>query len=97
PKDVLGGDALNLENGYITVHPGNVWFGVSELDQEERARRRAQDIGTELYIENLFTKKRQFVASTTEPLYYFKSKWLSDTELQYELPNGEKKIYKINE
>ena len=21
PADVLGGDALNLENGYITVHP----------------------------------------------------------------------------
>lgn len=52
-------------------------------------------IGTELYIENLFIKERRFIASTTEPLWYFKPIWISDTELEYELPSGEKKIYKI--
>jgi hypothetical protein len=94
PKDVLGGDALNLENGFITVHPGNVWYGIAEITEQEKAKRRAQGIGTELYIQNLFTNKSLFVASTTEPLWYFKSQWISDTELQYEMPNGEKKIYK---
>lgn len=97
PKDVLGGDALNVENGYITVHPGNVWFGIVEFTEEEKAKRRAQGIGTELYIENLITGNRYFVDKTDEPLWYFQPKWLSDTELEYELPSGEKKIYKIEE
>ncbi len=97
PQDVLGGDALNLEKGLITVQPGNVWYGIVELTEEEKAQRRAQGIGTELYIHNLFTKKQNLVATTTEPLWYFKPKWVSDTELEYELPTGDKKIYKINE
>lgn len=97
PQDVLGGDALNIENGYITVHPGNVWFGFAELTEEEVARRRAQGIGTELYIHNLFTGKQQFVDKTDEPLWFFQPKWPSNTELQYTLPNGEKKVYKINQ
>jgi len=97
PQDVLGGDTLNVENGYITVHPGNVWIGIAEINEEEKERRRKEGIGTELYIENLITKERHFVDKTDEPLWYFKPKWLSDTELEYELPTGEKKIYKINE
>lgn len=97
PQDVLGGDALNVEKGYITVHPGNVWYGFADMTEEEKAKRRVQGIGTELYIHNLFTGERQFIDKTTEPLWYFKPQWLSDTELQYELPTGEKKIYKINE
>jgi len=95
PQDVLGGDALNVENGYITVHPGNVWFGIVEFTEEEKTKRRAQGIGTEIYIYNLFTKERHLVDKTDEPLWFFKPKWISDTELEYELPTGEKKIYKI--
>jgi len=55
----------------------------------------AKGIGTELYIENLLTQKRLFVDKTGEPLWYFKPKWISDNELQYEMPSGEKKIYVI--
>ena len=95
PEDVLGGDALNLENGWITVHPSNIWFGSADLDEEERERRRKGGIGTDLYIENLFTKERRFVTHTDEPLWYFKPKWLTDTELQYTLPSGEAKIFTI--
>lgn len=97
PKDVLGGDDLNVEKGYITVHPGNVWFGIAELTEEEKAKRRAQGIGTELYIHNLFTNERHLVDKIDEPLWYFKPKWVSDIELEYELPTGEKKIYEIKE
>lgn len=95
PKDVLGGDALNLENGYVTVHSKNIWIGVAELEEEEKIRRRAQGIGTELYIENLITGERHFVTKTNEPLWYFKPKWVSETALEYQLPSGEKKVYKI--
>lgn len=95
PKNILGGDVLNFENGYITVHPGNTWFGFADITQEEKEKRRKEGIGTELYIENLFTKERRFVASTTEPLWYFKPRWISDDELRYIEPNGEIKVYKI--
>jgi hypothetical protein len=97
PKDVLGGDALNVENGYITIQPDSPWIGIYEQEEIEKERRRKEGIGTELYIYNLFTKDQKFVASTTEPLWYFRPNWFSDTELQYELPTGEKKIYKISE
>ncbi len=97
PEDVLGGDALNVNTGYITVHPGNVWFGIAEFTQEEKEKRRKQGIGTELYIHNLFTGERQFVDETDEPLWYFKPLWISDIELEYTLPSGEKKIYKISD
>lgn len=96
PQDVLGGDALNVENGFITVHPGNTWFGFSDMTEEEKEKRRKQGIGTELYIHNLITGERKFIVKTEEPLYFFKPKWISNTELQYELPNGEKKIYILN-
>ena len=32
---------------------------------------------------------------TDEPLYSFKPEWISDTELQYEMPDGEIRIYKL--
>lgn len=94
PKDVLGGDALNLDRGLITVHPGNVWYGIAEVDEEEKAVRKTKGIGTELYVQNLITGTREFVASTTEPLHYFKPVWISSSELQYVMPEGETKTYR---
>jgi len=95
PPDVLGGDQLNLETGWLTVHPGNVWFGVAELFEEEKAKRRVQGIGTDLYLHNLLTGQRLFVAHTDEPIHYFKPKWLSDAELEYSLPSGERKVFTV--
>ncbi len=89
PPDVLGGDALNLDTGDITVHPGHIWFGDKEAYEEDRASRRAKGIGTELYIENLFTHKRTLVATSTEPNAYFKPKWFSSTTLEYFMPTVE--------
>lgn len=95
--DTLGGDALNAEKGLITVHPGNIWYGFEDMTQEEIARRRAKGIGTELYIYDLFAKTKQFVASTTEPLWYFAPKWISTNELEYKMPSGEKRVWKTME
>ncbi|MEK7608227.1 MAG: hypothetical protein AAB495_01480 [Patescibacteria group bacterium] len=95
PKDVLGGDALNLERGLTTIHPGNVWYGVTDITEEEKARRRKEGIGTELYIHNLLTGERTFIASTTEPLWFYQPRWTSETELQYTLPSGEKRVYVV--
>ena len=96
PEGVLGGDVFNVNTGYITVHPNTPWIGISEQEKIEKEKRRKQGIGTELYIHNLINGERQFVASTDEPLWWFKPQWLSDAELQYELPDGERKVFRIN-
>ncbi|MEK7148446.1 MAG: hypothetical protein AAB770_00845 [Patescibacteria group bacterium] len=98
PKMTMGGDALNINNGMLTygedVAP---WSGVVEIDQQIQKEAIQTGQISSFYIYNLFTKKKYLIATTTDPTYYFRPYWLSDTELQYELPTGEKKIYKINE
>jgi parallel beta-helix repeat protein len=96
PEGVLGGSALNIEKGYVTQHPGHVWTGIDILTEQIKEEWREQGKISSLYLYNLFTKERTLLATTDEPLWRFKPKWLSDTELEYELPNGERKIYKIN-
>lgn len=41
--------------------------------------------------------KIAIVAHTDEPLHYFKPKLLSDTELEYFFPDGERRVYRIPE
>ena len=93
PENTVGGDVLNFDTGYTTVHSGYIYFGVYELVQEEKEERRKKGIGTELYVESLITKERHFVDKTDEPLWFFKPKWISETKLEYYLPSGERKIY----
>ena len=93
PENALGGDALNFDTGYVTSHLGYIYFGVYELEQEEKEERRKKGIGTELYVESLITGERYFVDKTEEPLWFFKPKWISETELEYYLPSEEKKVF----
>ena len=97
PENTIGGDALNFDTGYVTSHPGYIYFGIYEVAQEEKEERREKGIGSEIYIESLITGKRHFVDKTDEPLWFFKPKWVSNTELKYYLPSGEKKVYEIGE
>jgi len=44
----------------------------------------------------LFTKEDRLIESTKEdPIWFYKPEWISENELEYELPSGEKKIYNI--
>lgn len=97
PEGVGGGDALNTEKGLVTRHPGYVWTGLDILTEEIKKEWRKQGKKSTLYLYNLFTKEQILLETTDEPLWFFKPKWLSDTELQYELPTGEKKIYRVKE
>lgn len=45
------------------------------------------------YIQLLTNKKTKIVFTDSE--WRFNSEWLLDTELEYELPTGEKKFFKI--
>lgn len=96
PDGAMGGSDLNINTGYITIQPGQVWTGDYQMDQDLKEQYRKEGKKSLLYIYNLFTKEKILVVETEEPLWWFKSQWISDSELQYEMPNGEKKIYKLN-
>ena len=97
PENVMGGDALNFNTGYITVHPYNEWYGIYEIEQIEKEKMRKEGIGSEIYVESLIAGKRYFVDEIDEPLWFFKPKWISNTELEYYFPSGEKRVYEIVE
>lgn len=96
-EGVGGGDALNTEKSLVTRHPGYVWTGLDILTEEIKKEWREQGKKSALYLYNLFTKEQILLETTNEPLWFFKPKWLSDTELEYESPTGEKEIYRISE
>jgi len=95
PDGAMGGSDLNINTGYLTIQPGQVWTGFSDIEEELKAQYKKEGKKSSLYIYNLFTKKKLLVAETEEPLWWFEAKWISDTELEYKMPNGEKMIYKL--
>ncbi|OHA14326.1 MAG: hypothetical protein A3G49_05895 [Candidatus Sungbacteria bacterium RIFCSPLOWO2_12_FULL_41_11] len=97
PGGTLGGTAFNPEYGYVTYNTGPGWIGIDIVTEQVHNEWRKAGKIVELYVYNLFTKEKNLLATSTEPSWNGKPQWLSNTELQYEMPNGEKKIYKINE
>lgn len=95
PEGVGGGDALNIEKGLVTRHPGYIWTGMDILTEQIKQEWREQGKKSTLHLYNLFTKEQMLLETTDEPLWFFKPRWLSDIELEYYLPTGERKIYKI--
>ncbi|MCK4354910.1 hypothetical protein KAW43_00970 [Candidatus Parcubacteria bacterium] len=96
PSDLPSGAerAWNFKGwlAYVDMTSFTGFGGVVE-QMEEEARQRGEM--KNLWIYNLFTKEKIKIASS-DPSWRFKPKWLSDTELEYELPSGERKIYEIN-
>ena len=97
PPHILGGTAFNPEFGYLTYDTGPGWIGIDVITEQVYDEWRKAGKIVELHLYNLFAKKDILLATSTEPSWHGDPRWLSDTELQYELPNGEKKIYKIND
>ena len=95
PNGAMSGSPLNINTGYFPIQPGQVWTGDFQMTQELKEQYKKEGKKSLLYLYNLFTKKKIFIVDNEEPLWWFKPRWLSDTELEYELPNGEKKIYEI--
>lgn len=95
PDGAMGGMPLNVNIGYVPIQPGLVWTGDAELTQELKEKENKEGKGSSLYLYNLFTKEKILVETTNEPQFFFKPKWLSDTELQYTLPSGEVKVFTI--
>ncbi len=97
PDGAMGGFPLNVNTGYVPIQPGQVWTGDYQLTEELKEQYKKEGKKSELYLYNLFTKEKIQIETSNEPLFYFEPKWLSDNELEYELPTGEKKVYIINE
>lgn len=97
PGGTLGGTAFNPEFGYVTYDTGPGWIGIDVIAEQVYEEWRKAGKKVDFYLYNLFTKEKTLLTTTDNPAWSFKPQWISDTELQYELPTGEKKIYKIEQ
>ena len=95
PDNVKGG-IINTDTGWFTHNPASYWSGDAEGTDFVREERKKQGKSSNLHIYNLFTKEDRLIESTKEdPIWFYKPEWISENELEYELPSGEKKIYNI--
>ena len=95
PNGAMGGSRLNINTGNLPIQPGQVWTGDYQFTQELKEKYRKEGKFSSLYLYNLFTENQILLATTSEPLWWFKSQWISDTELEYYLPSGEKQIFRV--
>jgi len=95
PDGAMGGMPLNINTGYVPIQPGLVWTGDYQLTQEIKEKERKEGKKSSLYLYNLFTKEKILIETTDEPQFFFKPKWLSDAELEYYLPSGERRVYNL--
>jgi len=97
PPDMpSGAERTTSFAGYIAYADFPTFFGIDIIAKQEQERFKQEEKEKHLYVYNLFTKEKELLATVADPAWNFKPNWLSDTELQYELPTGEKKIYRIN-
>jgi len=96
PQTTMGGDAFNPDTG-MTTYNTNVapWTADAQMDQMYRDKAKKEGGITSFYIYDLLIKRNYLVATTTDPVYYFRPQWISDTVLQYTLPSGATTTYAI--
>ena len=96
PEGVLGGYPLNLETGWVPLIPGAFWTGVVEFDEDMKQERAAAGETADLYLYNVFSKERRLVEDTDAPIWRgLNAQWLSDTELQYTMPDRKVRTYQV--
>jgi hypothetical protein len=95
PPDIpSGAERATNFTGWLAYADITSFTGLEGITEqiEEKARREGRM--KNLWIYNFFTKEKIKIASA-DPGWRFNLKWISDTELEYYLPSGERKIYKI--
>jgi hypothetical protein len=94
PPDMLAGveRAMNYSNWNLAYVDIPTFTGVQGVYEQIIEKAKKEGKQKNLYLYNLKTKEKIKIIST-DLEKRFNLKWFSDTELQYELPNGEKKIY----
>lgn len=97
PLITMGGDAFNPNTG-MTTYSTNVapWSGDAQLDQLYRDQAKRTGQITSFYIYDLLAKRNYLVATTSDPTFYFRPRWISDSVLEYTLPSGTTTTYTIH-
>jgi hypothetical protein len=95
PAGAMGGDALNPERGLVTYHLGAPWTADADFDQMYREQWKKEGKKVPFYVYNLITKEKTLLAEIDDPTWYFKPKWISDTELEYYLPGDKRGVYEV--
>ena len=97
PSDAVYFGPPKLDTGYIIYVYGPPFTGISEETKIVNDEWKKAGKSKSLFLYNLFTKTKILVAASDDPGWYFDEHWLSDTQLQYTLPSGEKKVYTIGQ
>lgn len=95
PENTMGGDRLNYNTGWVTHNTLGIWTGENEISQQIKEQYQKEGKTGVFALYNLFTKQEIVLETATDPTYFFKPKWISDTELEYFMPSGERKVYTI--
>ncbi len=96
PEGTMGGDKLNVENGWVTYDDGAPWTGDADFAKMYEEEWKKEGKKVHFYLYSLITKEQILLATIDDPAWGFGKKWLSDTELEYTLPGDIKKVYKID-
>lgn len=95
PVGMMNQDAFNLETGWVTYDDGPPWTGIKEFEEEyQKEWDEAGDFVT-FYLYNLFSKEKIDLEKTTDTTWWHYPKWLDNETLEYKIPSGEWKTYKI--
>ncbi len=98
PPDILAGveRTITFKSWYLAYVDIPSFTGMDIITEQiiEEAKRDGRQ--KNLFVYNLINRKKIKIASA-DPEWRFNIKWISDTELEYEMPDGEKKVYTIEE
>ena len=95
PVGTMNQDAFNIETGWVTYDDGPPWTGVKEFDDEyQQEWEDAGDFVT-FSLYNIFSKQKIDLEKTTDTTWWHYPKWLDNETLEYKIPSGETKTYKI--
>lgn len=96
PPDLpSGAERATSFAGFVAYADFPTFFGIDVIAKQKQEKFIKEGRVKHLYLYNLRTKEKKLLAGTMDPAQRFNIKWLSDTEFEYEMPGGEKKIYKI--
>jgi hypothetical protein len=92
----MGGDAFNPNTGMVTYRTNAApWTADAEIDQQYRDAATQSGQITSFNIYDFLANKNYVVATSSDPVYYYRPRWISDTVLEYILPSGATTTYTV--
>ncbi|USN94794.1 MAG: hypothetical protein H6791_03500 [Candidatus Nomurabacteria bacterium] len=96
PEGTMGGDPLNIETGWVTYDDGAPWSGFADIDEEYQNEWLDQGKLVNFKLYNIFTKEEILLEQFSDAIWYPGQKWIDEKTLEYTVPSGEVKQYKVN-